>query len=322
MAGAAKHARAHKVGFFDRLFMGLKLHRKNALESLLNILKHPTNSLLTIMVLAIALALPGIFYIMTNNAKALSGNWDTSMQMALYLEDSASEQQAQQLLAELIAKPEIKSASLRNKEQVLEEFKRYSGFAEALELLDDNPMPMEITLLPDETQLDTQALAALKTELEQESLVDSASLDMEWVNKYQEILKISEKIGSFISLLLAIGVLLIVGNTIRLAILNRREEIQVIKLVGATNAFIRRPFLYTGIWYGLMAGIIAALMISILSNLVANSASRLAELYQSQYQLLGLSLEQTLILIALGALLGLIGAWVSVRKHLKEIQPS
>lgn len=318
MAGAT----SHKVSFFDRLKMGVRLHRKNSIESLLAILKQPTNSLLTIMVLAIALALPGIFYIMTNNAKALSENWDSSLAISLYLQESAKENQARELVAELINQDKYQSVNLITKEEALEEFKKHSGIADSLEMLNENPLPMVISIIPDESKVALNELQNLVEDLEKLPLVDTSSLDAEWINRYQEILKISEKIGSFISLLLAIGVLLIVGNTIRLAILNRREEIQVIKLVGATDAFIRRPFLYTGLWYGLMAGVIAALMISILGNLVAGSTNRLAELYQSQYQMLGLSLSQTLTLVIIGALLGLFGSWISVRKHLKEIQPT
>ncbi len=318
MAGAT----AHKVSFLDRFKMALYLHKKNSTDSLLSILKQPTNSLLTIMVLAIALALPGIFYIMTNNAKALSSNWETTMAISLYLQETTNQQQAQDLVGQLLAQDKFQSVSLTSKEQALEEFKKYSGIGDSLEMLTENPLPMVINVVPDEAKIALSELQSLVESLEKNPIVDSSSLDAEWINRYQEILKISEKIGSFISLLLAIGVLLIVGNTIRLAILNRREEIQVIKLVGATDAFIRRPFLYTGLWYGLMAGVIAALMISILSNLVASSTGRLAELYQSQYQLLGLSLSQTFALIGIGALLGLFGSWISVRKHLKEIQPT
>ncbi len=318
MAGAT----AHKVSFLDRFKMALYLHKKNSTDSLLSILKQPTNSWLTIMVLAIALALPGIFYIMTNNAKALSSNWETTMAISLYLQETTSQQQAQDLVGQLLAQDKFQSVSLTSKEQALEEFKKYSGIGDSLEMLTENPLPMVINVVPDEAKVALSELQSLVESLEKNPIVDSSSLDAEWINRYQEILKISEKIGSFISLLLAIGVLLIVGNTIRLAILNRREEIQVIKLVGATDAFIRRPFLYTGLWYGLMAGVIAALMISILSNLVASSTGRLAELYQSQYQLLGLSLSQTFALIGIGALLGLFGSWISVRKHLKEIQPT
>ncbi len=322
MAGASKQATTHKISIFDRFAMGLKLHRKNAVTCLLQILKHPANSLLTIMVLAIALALPGIFYIVTNNAKALSGDWDSSMAMSLYLEKSANENKARELVADLLESAEYKSVSLMTKEEALEEFKQNSGQANALEMLEENPLPMVITIVPGDENISPELLQNRAAELEANPLVEFAILDTQWILRYQEILKVSEKIGSFISLLLAIGVLLIVGNTIRLAILNRREEIQVIKLVGATDAFIRRPFLYTGFWYGLIAGLIAALMISILSNLIGSSASRLAELYQSSYQLLGLSGTQVLALIGIGALLGLVGAWISVRKHLKEIQPT
>lgn len=318
MAGAT----SNQVRFSDRFMMALALHRKNAISSLLEIFKNPANSILTILVLAIALALPGIFYMMTSNAKAVAGNWNTSMAMSLYLETSTKEPQARELVADLLENSSYESVDLKTKDQALEEFKANSGYADALEMLDSNPLPMVITIVPSDTEIKPDELARQLEILRKNPLVESAILDMDWVNKYQEILSISEKIASFVSILLAFGVTVIIGNTIRLAILNRREEIQIIKLVGATDGFIRRPFLYTGFWYGIMAGFIAALMISVLSHLVTRSASRLAELYQSQFNVLGLSLEQTLYLVAIGALLGLIGAWLSVRKHLRDIQPN
>ena len=182
-------------------------------------------------------------------------------------------------------------------------------------------MPYTITLEPTASFSDPKELEALAQELAGLAQVDQAKLDSDWIKKYNSILTISEQIATFVSLMLALGVLLIVGNTIRLAILNRREEIQVIKLVGATDAFIRRPFLYAGFWYGLIAALLAALMVNVVFVLLKQSTSQLAQLYSSEFSLLGLAPSFTLGLLVIGALLGLIGAWVSVRKHLKDINP-
>ena len=314
-------ATSYKVSFKDRLNTAIKLHKENSFQTLLDILRQPTNSLMTILVLAIALALPSAFYLFMSNAKAVSQSWDGGVKMALYLDDSASEQQAQELLNQLNLRPEFDQVTFVSKDDALVEFKEYSGIGDAITYLDENPLPTSITLKPTDSFANPKALEALANELAQLPLVDKAKLDSDWIKKYNSILDISEQIATFVSLMLALGVLLIVGNTIRLAILNRREEIQVIKLVGATDAFIRRPFLYTGLWYGLIAALLAALMVNIVFVLLKQSTSQLAQLYSSEFSLLGLAPGFTLSLLLIGSLLGLIGAWVSVRKHLKDINP-
>ena len=273
------------------------------------------------MPLAIALALPSAFYLFMTNAKAVSQSWDGGVKMALYLEEKSSDQQAQELLNQLNLRPEFKQVTFVSKEDALDEFKDYSGFGDALDYLDSNPMPYTITLEPASSFSSPEQLEALAQELSELKLVDQAKLDSDWIKKYHSILDISEQIATFVSIMLALGVLLIVGNTIRLAILNRREEIQVIKLVGATDAFIRRPFLYAGFWYGLIAALLAALMVNIVFAILQQSTSQLAQPYSSEFSLLGLAPSFTLGLLLIGAGLGLIGAWVSVRKHLKDINP-
>ena len=320
-ASKKSSATSYKVSFTDRFKTALKLHKENSIQTLLDILRQPTNSLMTILVLAIALALPSAFYLFMTNAKAVSQSWDGGVKMALYLEEKSSDQQAQELLNQLNLRPEFKQVTFVSKEDALDEFKDYSGFGDALYYLDSNPMPYTITLEPASSFSSPEQLEALAQELSELKLVDQAKLDSDWIKKYHSILDISEQIATFVSIMLALGVLLIVGNTIRLAILNRREEIQVIKLVGATDAFIRRPFLYAGFWYGLIAALLAALMVNIVFAILQQSTSQLAQLYSSEFSLLGLAPSFTLGLLLIGAGLGLIGAWVSVRKHLKDINP-
>jgi len=319
--GSKSSATSYKVSFRDRFKTAIKLHKENSGQTLLDILRQPTNSLMTILVLAIALALPSAFYLFMTNAQAVSKQWDGGVKMALYLKDSTSEQQANELLNQLNLRPEFEEVTFISKEEALEEYKEHSGHGEALEYLDHNPMPFTITLKPTSSFSDSDQLEALAQELAKIKAVDQAKLDSDWIKKYNSILDISEQIATFVSIMLALGVLLIVGNTIRLAILNRREEIQVIKLVGATDAFIRRPFLYAGFWYGLIAALLAALMVNIVFVILKQSTSQLAQLYSSEFSLLGLAPSFTLGLLVIGSLLGLIGAWISVRKHLKDINP-
>lgn len=320
-ASKKSSATSDKVSFRDRFKTAIKLHKENSVQALLDILRQPTNSLMTILVLAIALALPSAFYLFMSNAQAVSKQWDGGVKMALYLEESVTEKQASELLNELNLRPEFNEVTFVSKDDALNEFKQYSGFGEALDYLDHNPMPYTITLKPTASFSDSDQLQQLAQEFSQLPLVEQTKLDSDWIKKYNTILDISEQIATFVSVMLALGVLLIIGNTIRLAILNRREEIQVIKLVGATDAFIRRPFLYAGFWYGLIAALLAALMVNIVFVLLKQSAHQLAQLYSSEFSLLGLAPSFTFALLCIGGLLGLIGAWISVRKHLKDINP-
>ncbi|AOE50967.1 permease-like cell division protein FtsX [Kangiella sediminilitoris] len=314
-------ATSYKVKLTDRIQNTMKLHRENVVQTLLDILRQPTNSLMTILVLAIALALPAAFYLFMSNAQSVSESWDGGVKMAIYLDDKATENQAQDLFTTLSQRVEFEEVVFVSKDDGLEMFKQYSGLGNSLEYLDTNPLPYAITLKPTPSFSDSDQLELLAAELAQLPLVAQTKLDSSWIKKYNSILEISEQIATFISIMLALGVLLIVGNTIRLAILNRREEIQVIKLVGATDAFIRRPFLYTGLWYGAIAALLAALMVNIMFVLLQQSTHQLAQLYSSNFSLLGLAPGFTLSLLLCGALLGLLGAWVSVRKHLKDINP-
>jgi cell division transport system permease protein len=152
--------------------------------------------------------------------------------------------------------------------------------------------------------------------------VDLAQLDMDWVRRLAGIIELGQRAVMLLGSLLGLAILLVVGNTIRLTILNRREEIVVTKLIGATNAFIRRPFLYTGFWYGLMGAVLAWILVGILLGLLSDPVSRLSFLYNSQFSLGGLDLQTVLLLLGSGVALGLAGSWLAVGRHLQDIEPS
>ena len=205
-------------------------------------------------------------------------------------------------------------------EQALQEFEAYSGLGHALQSLESNPLPPALLVRP---QLETSAedLLALVIDLEQRVEVDDAVIDMAWVQRLQELLVLAQRIVLGLGLLLAVGVLLVVGNTIRLAIESRRDEIIVTKLVGGTNAFVRRPFLYTGLCYGVGGGLLALLLLMLALVMLSGPVTQLASLYQSGFELRGLGFGGSSVLLLLGALIGWAGAWLAVSRHLHEIQP-
>jgi cell division transport system permease protein len=240
----------------------------------------------------------------------------------LFLKLNVSEQQAYGLRGELEKSAKIAQVELISREQGLAEFRELSGFGDALSFLDENPLPSTLVVTPTQAYSDPQAAEELLNELKALPEVDLAQLDLQWVRKLYSMMAIAERAVSALSLLLGIAVLLIVGNTIRLAIQNKREEIQIIKLVGATDAFIRRPFLYSGIWYGVFAGLLAFILVNSSVFWLKEPVRNLAGLYQSQFQLSGLSFEEALKLIGVATALGWIGSWLSVGRHIRDIEPT
>lgn len=314
-------AQLSKVGFSARLSAWLKDHRRVAKDSLLRLKAKPLNTLITLTVIGIALALPVGFYVTLANVQTLGKNWESTTQISLYLDRRATAQAIENLRTDLSLWPEIEQLTLISQEQGLADFRAMSGFADVLKHLDYNPLPVVIEILPNAEYSDSAKAYELLKKLQALPLVDMAQLDMEWLQRLALMLKIGQRMALGMVLLLSLGVLLIIGNTIRLEIENRRNEIIVVKLVGGTDAFVRRPFLYTGLWYGLGGGILASLIVVAGLSMLSQPVASLAGLYQSDYRLLGLSLSDTVSLWVMAALLGYFGAWLSVGQHLDELEP-
>jgi len=282
----------------------------------------PISTLMTCMVIGIALALPAGLYTLLKNAQQLSGGWESTAQISVFLKKKVSEKQAQNLKFEIQRWPNIISVHYISRDQALKEFQALSGFGDALKALNSNPLPSVLIvkpkLLSGKNESSTQDLLNKLRGLRE---TDKAQLDMQWIRRLYAIMNIVERGVLILGALLALAVLLVVGNTIRLAIQNRRKEIVVMKLIGGTDAFIRRPFLYTGFWYGLLGGIIAWLLVSFTLLSISNPIEKLTSLYQNQFSLNYMSFLSTILLLLLSILLGLIGSWFAVGRHLREIEP-
>lgn len=312
-------ASEHKVQTNQKMSSWLRHHRLMATDSLWRVVRTPFASLMTWAVLAIAMALPASLYIFLNNAQMVTSNWDGAAQMSLFLKIEVSEQNAESLADSLRQRDDIASVQYISREQALGEFKEFSGFGEALDYLDGNPLPSVLVVRPAAGQVNQQE--QLLNELQSLQEVDEAQLDLAWVKRLYYIMELAQRAVSALAILLGIAVLLVVGNTIRLAIENRRDEIVIVKLVGGTNAFVRRPFLYTGIWYGLGGGIMAWMIINLSLIWLAGPVRALASVYSSSFELVGLGMSDSILLILSGTLLGWLGAWVAVGRHLGDIEP-
>lgn len=284
-------------------------------------LRYPAGNLLTTAVIGIALALPAGFYLLLDNARALSLHWDGPLQITLFLHSGIGADTAAGLSARLAADPAINKATLIGRAEALAEYQNLSGFKAALDLLDENPLPDVISLEPVIEDASEARIEQLIAGLEALPEVDSAYYDSQWIERLLLLLELIRRAVIILSILLAGALLLIVGNTIRLALFSRRAEIEITKLFGGTDRFIRRPFLYSGLWHGLFGGIMAWLLVAVSLRLLQGPVRQLARLHGADFDLAGPGVVNSLILIGVAIALGLSGAWLSVKRHLSAIEP-
>ncbi len=302
-----------RVGWRDHLDAARRHHRISARDALRRLLATPLTSLLTVLVLAVALSLPTLLYVVLDNLRDMTSQVEGQAQISLFLKLDVSDD-AQRALAERIGKrDDVAQVKIITRTQALAEFRAQSGYAEALDMLENNPLPGVILVQPRSVNSADGVRAALATD----PAVDSAQLDSAWLQKLQALLDIGGRLAQALAAAFVLAVLLVVVNTIRLAVENRRAEILVSRLVGATDAYVRRPFLYTGLWTGLAGGLGAVLMVASLVAWLSGPVTRLAGLYGSSWALHGLDGLGALVLVATGAVLGVVGAWLAVRRHLR-----
>ena len=195
-----------------------------------------------------------------------------------------------------------------------------SGFSEALDILDNNPLPAVITVTPLHNQSREQ-INVLVGELSKLPEVDVAKFDQKWLERLYGIIDFTQRAVMVVAALLGVAVIVTVANTIRLDIQARREEIVVMKLIGAPNSFIRRPFLYTGLWYGFSGGVVALVFVAAGLATLSGPVQNLAGLYDSDFALSGLSFKAVLEVFGAGIVLGWLGAFLTVSRHLSRIEP-
>jgi len=318
MSKAARKSR-RSLGFNPSAW--LTRHAQVALGSLGHLARTPLGSLMTVAVIGIALALPSGLLVVLNNLQQVVDQWQGPASISLFLKQEVSDADAEALGQRIRADERPAELQVISHAEALEEFRTHSGFGEIVEVLDENPLPAVILVRPQAEQDGPGAATALAERLGALAEVEFVQLDLQWVQRLYGITEIARRGSYLIAALLAAAVLLIVGNTIRLEIQNRREEIAVTKLVGGTDAFVRRPFLYHGLWLGLLGGWVAWLLVRTGTGVLEPSVTRLAALYHSGFRLLAPGLPEIAILLGGGALIGWLGAWVAVGRHIRDIEP-
>ena len=311
--------------FVDKLHAYRDLHAHALFSSLGRLVASPFTSIMTIAVLAIAISLASGFYILVVNFQQLTGNLETSNQISLFLRDDVSDVHANKFAESIRQNPIVQNVKLITREQALAEFKTYSGFGAAINALEKNPLPVVLQVLPKNTLEDKQGLEILLKSFQQSPEVDFAQVDQQWVERLQSIMAVARLFATLLNLMLGGAVLFIIGNTIRLELHNRRDEVVIAKLVGATNSFIQRPFLYTGFWIGFISGVSAWFIVTTLMLILRQPVEKLSGLYEGGFHLLFLNFKETLALIMVSSVLGVLGAWAVLiyeLQHTKAEQKS
>jgi cell division transport system permease protein len=297
-------------------------HAQTFIGSLGRLAHQPIAAVMTMAVIAVALALPLFLNLLLQNARVATGNLNQAFDLSVYMDKKAGAARVQAVAKQLRLKADVTAVKVITAEEALADFRKDSGFGKALEALTDNPLPDTLVVTPSlvaSTPEGTEHLRAVIAEIPD---VQSVQIDTEWIKRLHAILDILRQVVLITGGLLALGIVLIVSNTIRLDILNRRAEIEVMKLVGASDGFARRPFLYSGVWYGLGGGILALILVAVAARLLAGPIEQLARLYGSAFRLGGLGLGLGTAVLGLAVALAWLGSWLSATQHIRAIEPT
>lgn len=297
----------------------LRQHLHVLLFAVRRMFSAPASSLLNILVIGIALSLPAGVYVLLQNVQSLANQVAGTPQISVFLAMNASKDDVARIGKQLQQQAAVDHVQYVPREQALEQLKQSTGLADVIGGLAQNPLPDAYIVYPKKT--DAQTLEALRDELQKWPKLEKVQLDSAWARKLEALLKFGRLAALILAALLSFALVAVAFNTIRLQILTQRDEIEVSRLIGATNTFIRRPFLYFGLLQGLLGGAAAWLIIAISLHLLNGGLAGLSTLYASNFTLQALSASDSLSLLLFSSYLGWLGAWLSVAQHLWQIEP-
>lgn len=299
----------------------LRAHATACFDSLGRLWRQPLGSLLSVGVIGLTLALPAALHTLVLNLGGATEGWEESLAITVMLDRASDDERAAALAAEIDGRDDVGSVQLIRRDEALAEFRAHSGLGEAIDLLPENPLPAVLVVVPP-ADATADAVRALRDALTALPEAGQVLLDDAWLNRLHALLDVMHTVVLLFAGALGLAVLIIVGNTIRLDVAARREEVEVLKLIGATERFIRRPFLYSGLWYGLIGGIVALVLVGVALLLVDAPVQQLSASYDADYRLRGLDATASLLVVAGGCALGWLGARLAVLRQLQGIEPS
>lgn len=302
-----------KLSAGRRFVAWLALHRECAIDALRRLWQQPAGSAMTLAVIAIALLLPSLLYVAGKNISQFSGSLDQANMVTVYLQPEVSDADLDQLQTSVASQPGVAGVRYVSADQAASDFAEWSGLGDVINSLNENPLPASLLVQMSDTRYETAV--SLQQAFGNAPGVDFIQLDQAWLQRLESFMNLAQRAVLALVIVLSLAVLFITGNSIRTNIASREAEIRVMNLIGATNGFIARPFLYTGLWYGLLGGALAWVLLAALLLLVRAPASELLAWYGEQYSLQGMGTGASTVLLAGSALLGWCGARLSVSRH-------
>lgn len=297
----------------SRLQKYLAYHAQASTECVKLLLQKPMATFMTVMVIAITLTLPTLFWVFTDNLQLLTHDWRRGGHVLLYLDSPLSSQDETALLVRVRSTLGVERVTLKSAAEGLLELQHQEGMQDIMHYLPENPLPAVMDVIPTPEMNTAEKVGELQQVLKAYPHVEQAKFDMQWVNRLYTVMDVSTQMARGLMILLASAVILIIGNTLRMAMHHRHEEIQVLTLIGAGRAYIIRPFLYLGLFYGLAGAAIAILLVNVILVSLTVLVNQLADAYDMHYALMGLSSRQVALLLLSATALGWFAARWSVR---------
>lgn len=279
--------------------------------------QHIFASILTIFVIAISITLPTISYLLWKNANQAAHQWYPTPNLTVYINKSLTAEQTKELISKFKTYPEVEKIDYLSRDDTREEFKTWSGFATALDLLDENPLPAVAIIFPKEEAKQTSILHGLQSQILKIEGVDDVQLDDSWFTRLMALTDMVKSIVWTISIFMIIAVSLVIGNSIRLSIFSRRQTILVMQLIGATEGFILRPFLYNGIFIGFISAVLALILSKIFIWQIDSIILHVSTVFGTKFTLEGLSWDESVLIILFSIIIGWLSALIATKKYLK-----
>ncbi len=292
-------------------------HGWSAAASLRRLAGRPVGTLLTVAVMGLALALPLAFWLLLGNVQKLGDALGQQQAVSVFLQPGQGSSVAQLMATQLRERPEVAEVRLKTPQQGMDELAKMQGFSGALHALDNNPLPYVLEVQP-KPGAGADAVASLVADLRGLQGVDMVQDSGAWRQRLDALLAVGTRVVLILAAMLALAVLLVVGNTVRVDIASRAEEIGVLLLLGASRAFVRRPYLYAGIWYGLFSGVLAALLAVAIELVLAQPVAELSRAYDGSLQFGSLPPWLLLSVPLAAAALGWLGARLVSARQLRR----
>ncbi len=300
----------------------LRRHSYSFFSSLGVLVKHKVGTLMTVLVLAIAMFLPLGLYITLTNLEGMNLRQDEWGAVTVFFKSGTTREEVRRVADDLDKRMNPETVVIISPAEGLADFRDASGFGESLDILEENPLPWVMQISPQQgpTEQVEERVAELTGFLQSFDSIEVTQFDYKWLQRLGRMMELGQAAVTVLILLFGLAVVVVVANTIRLDVASHTEEIEILALVGAGNAFVRQPFLYTGLWYGLMGGLLAVLLLGLTMLYLARPLGLLLETYGTVFSLRGLGGYNTLWVLLGGGFLGWLGAWVSVQRYLQRLK--